>query len=290
MQKDRKKLIHKLRFTYRLVLINDETFEEKFSFKLTPINVFAGISSFIVLFSILIIFSIFYTPLREYVPGYTDTQTKRNIGRLLYQTDSLERALNAKEDYLRNMLDIMHGGTGLSDSAAVPANPGKTNYESEPSQKEKDFRKSYEASISKKDDYSILKPKEAQQSGFRNLYLVNPAEGIVSSRFNLAENHFAVDIVTRANEPVKSVQEGTVIFASWTPETGNTLAIQHKNNLVSIYKHNAALLKKVGTFVSTGEIVAIVGNTGEFSSGPHLHFELWDNGSPVNPEEILNLN
>ena len=109
----------------------------------------------------------------------------------------------------------------------------------------------------------------------------------MTEKFNYQEEHYAIDVVAPANEPVKATLDGTVIFASWTPETGHVIGIQHNNNLISIYKHNAVLLKKVGTFVNSGDAIAVVGNSGELTSGPHLHFELWHNGNPVNPEKYM---
>jgi len=287
MEKEKKKLIHRLRFKYRLVLINDETFEEKFSFKLTPINVLGVTSSFIVMFSILIILMIFYTPLKEYVPGYTDSQTKRNIQLLLYKTDSLQNALSAKEAYYKNLIDILNGGEGIKKEEEIPPNSGTQQPGKIENKKERSFRKTFEESLIR-DDYNVKQTADHLVTN-PNYYLINPAEGIVSRKFNVLDEHYAVDIVCKANAAVKAIQEGVIILSSWTPESGNTLAIQHKNNLVSIYKHNSALLKKVGTFVNTGEVVAIVGNSGEITTGPHLHFELWDEGNPRNPEDVLNL-
>lgn len=283
MEQQKKKLIHKLRYKYRLILINDETFEEKFSFKLTPMNVFVGFSSSLVSLTILIILLIFFTPLKEYVPGYTDTQTKRNIQQLLFKADSLEESLKAKETYYKNILDIMNGGNGLTDSVSSIKKASSKNTKSNAGEKELAFRNEYEKNSSS--NKSDSKPENT--ADYKNLFLMTPTKGLISKPFNPGENHFAIDIASIPEAPIKAVQEGTVIFADWTPEAGKTIVIQHTNNLISIYKHNSALLKKVGMFVGTGEVVAIVGNTGEYTTGTHLHLELWENGKALNPEELL---
>jgi murein DD-endopeptidase MepM/ murein hydrolase activator NlpD len=283
MEQQKKKLIHKLRYKYRLILINDETFEENFSFKLTPMNVFVGFSSSLVSLTILIILLIFFTPLKEYVPGYTDTQTKRNIQQLLFKADSLEESLKAKETYYKNLLDIMNGGNGLTDSVSTNKKASSKVTKSNAGEKELAFRNEFEKNSSSKKSDS--KPEIA--ADYKNLFLMTPTKGLISKPFNPGENHFAIDIASIPEAPIKAVQEGTVIFADWTPEAGKTIVIQHTNNLISIYKHNSALLKKVGMFVGTGEVVAIVGNTGEYTTGTHLHLELWENGKALNPEELL---
>lgn len=121
----------------------------------------------------------------------------------------------------------------------------------------------------------------------QDIYFFTPISGIITSRFDLSEEHYGVDIVAKTDEPVKCIADGSVIMADWTQSSGNIIAVQHRGNLISVYKHNAALLKKVGSFVSAGEIIAIIGNTGELTTGPHLHFELWYNGNPVNPEDFV---
>ncbi len=290
MEQQKKKLIHKLRYKYRLVLINDESFEEKISFKLTPMNVFVGFSSSLVLFIILIIMLIFFTPLKEYVPGYTDTLTKRNIQQLLYKTDSLEQVLKLKELYYQNIVNIINGGEGLQDSTIHSSNPVGLDNSGKIFEKDAAFKKKFEAQQNNKNAQNWVQPSLVKEQSRTGLNLINPAKGLISRDFDENEEHFAIDIVAEPNAPVKAVLEGTIIFAEWTPQAGNTIAIQHKNNLVSIYKHNSSILKKVGTFVELGEVIAIVGNTGELSNGPHLHFEIWENGIAINPNNLLNYN
>jgi murein DD-endopeptidase MepM/ murein hydrolase activator NlpD len=115
----------------------------------------------------------------------------------------------------------------------------------------------------------------------------SPTSGLIINRFNPGQNHFGVDMVTEADQPVVAISNGTVTFANWTVDTGYVIQIQHDNNFLSLYKHNAELLKSVGDYVTTGEAIAIVGNSGELTTGPHLHFELWQNGAPLNPEAYI---
>lgn len=123
-----------------------------------------------------------------------------------------------------------------------------------------------------------------------SIFLLNPTSGLISKGFNAVAEHYAIDIASVYNNAVKAVKEGTVVLSGWIPQTGNTMVVQHKNNLVTIYKHNAANLKKVGSFVNAGEVIALVGNSGEYTTGAHLHFEMWDNGKALNPADYLNIN
>ncbi len=288
MSKPKKKLIHKLKSKYRLVIINDNTFEEKFSLSLTPMNVFVAFSSFLVFFASIIITLIVFTPIREYIPGYTDTKTKQLARTATLRVDSLEKALIDKESYYKNLLNIMNDRIEYSDTAMMPG-LDKKNSETSPGASgklEKELQKEFE---NMEDDYQ-LSGTDQLSATVASINFFSPVKGVISDHYDEAEGHYAVDVVTKQNEPVKAIQDGRIILSTWTPETGNVVAMQHKNNLISIYKHNAVLLKKVGMFVNAGEPIAIVGNTGELTTGPHLHFEIWDNGKPSNPEEYINFN
>ena len=248
-------------------------------------NVFVGFSSFLVFFATILIMLIVFTPLREYIPGYTDTQTKHKVEHLLFKTDSLEKVLNDKEAYYRNMLNIMNDKVDERDTAIVPVDKKTSDISLEKKYiLDEQFKKEFEELA--KDNFSV-EAQDGKTPSLENLNFFSPVEGIVSNIFDLSNDHYAVDVVTKPNEAVKSVLDGRVVISSWTPETGNIMAIQHKNNVISVYKHNSVLLKKVGTFVNAGDAIAIVGNSGELSTGPHLHFEIWENGSPVNPERFI---
>jgi murein DD-endopeptidase MepM/ murein hydrolase activator NlpD len=144
------------------------------------------------------------------------------------------------------------------------------------------FRKQFETN-----EVSLLTYNSGERAELQELFLFSPIDGIISQKYNVRNEHYGVDVVAKKNEPVKCVADGTVILASWTQDSGYIIAVQHRGNLISVYKHNDVLLEKVGNFVSAGEIISISGNTGELTDGTHLHFELWYNGNPVNPEEFV---
>jgi murein DD-endopeptidase MepM/ murein hydrolase activator NlpD len=287
MEKDKQKLIKRLKNRYRLVIINDATFDEKFSFSLTPLNLFVGFSSFLVFFAGIIVLMIVFTPLKEFIPGYTDTSTKNNISRLLQKTDSLESVLVNRDEYYKNILKIVKNEDleTIEAQKDLPKVVEKSVIKKSNSKIVDEFMKDFE---NQKDEYNVTSKKSKnKQSGQLTLY--KPVNGVVSKPFQVHE-HPAIDIVTKPNEAVRSVMDGRVILATWTSETGYVIAIQHRNNAISIYKHNASILKKYGTFVRAGEPIAIVGNSGEQTTGPHLHFEWWENGNAINPENMFNFN
>lgn len=282
MAKPNQKLIKKLKNRYRLVMINDATFEDKFSISLTPLNLFVGFSSFLVFFAVIIIMLIVFTPIRELIPGYTDTQTKNNVRNLAYKTDSLETVLKKRDYYYKTVLNILKDSLTQEDELQVAQQtPNDKPTDMSKTVAEKEFIKDFE---SQKEQYNTrLNSKKAiSQSLF-----FKPVDGKVSKKF-LRNEHPAIDIAAKANDPVKAILDGRVIFTGWNKETGNVLVIQHARNLVSIYKHNAGILKKYGTFVRAGESVSIVGNSGELTNGYHLHLEIWENGTAVDPEKYLN--
>jgi murein DD-endopeptidase MepM/ murein hydrolase activator NlpD len=282
MAKPNQKLIKKLKNRYRLVMINDATFEDKFSISLTPLNLFVGFSSFLVFFAVIIIMLIVFTPIRELIPGYTDTQTKNNVRNLAYKTDSLETVLKKRDYYYKTVLNILKDSLTQEDELQVAQQtPNDKPTDMSKTLAEKEFIKDFEG---QKEQYNTrLNSKKAiSQSLF-----FKPVDGKVSKKF-LRNEHPAIDIAAKANDPVKAILDGRVIFTGWNKETGNVLVIQHARNLVSIYKHNAGILKKYGTFVRAGESVSIVGNSGELTNGYHLHLEIWENGTAVDPEKYLN--
>jgi murein DD-endopeptidase MepM/ murein hydrolase activator NlpD len=280
MEKPRPKLIERLKYKYRLVVMNDSTFEEKASVTLTPMNLFVVLSVIITLFTIIVSSLIIFTPLKEYIPGFADYKMRRDINLLLEKTDSLENEIRIRDNYFRPLNNIING-RDPADTTPVPEQ--ETGEEAVPGteQGSTSFLPGF---------YAEELPGGETQGAKRdisNFSFFPPLKGIVSGKFNLKEDHSAIDIVSKPDEAVKATLEGRVIFSSWTSEAGHVIGLQHPNNLVSIYKHNAVLLKKVGTFVNAGDAIAIVGNSGEYTSGPHLHFELWYNGNAINPEDYM---
>ena len=289
-KKKQKKWYFKLRNKYRLVILNDESYEEKFSFRLSRLNVFVTIGFTAILLITITIFLIAFTPLREYIPGYTDVTLSRRINDLLEKTDSLENVSKQKAAYLANIRRIIEGedipydSLGTIPQTSAP-DPDQINYTRsvEDSLLRQDYRVETSFDLYCNDNDELNSSRQSLSSQF----FFNPLEGIVTSEFDLGGKHYGIDIVSKPNETVKATLDGTVIFADWSIETGYTIAIQHQGNFISVYKHNSVLLKEQGAFVKAGDPVAIVGESGELSTGAHLHFELWYNGTPVNPRDYV---
>lgn len=277
--KFRQKLVNK----YRLVILNEDTFEEKVSFKLTRLNVFILGSVFSILLIVGTIFLIAFTPLREYIPGYSSTQLKKDATKLVYKVDSLQQVLEVNNLYIQKVRDLLTGEISEvlfdKDSVLLTVQYDKDSLNFEPSQVDLDFRQE----IERADRYSIF--DEAIKDV--DIVFFAPVVGTVTDGYNLETKHFAIDIAVEIGTPVKSVADGTVIFAEWTADTGNVIIVKHASGFISIYKHNGALHKQQGDLVKSGEVIASAGNTGEFSTGPHLHFELWNEGYPVDPTNYI---
>lgn len=273
--KFRQKLINK----YRLVVLNEDTFEEKLSFKLTRLNVFIFGTLFSVLLIVSTIFLIAFTTLREYIPGYSSTKLKKDATQLVYKVDSLNKVLEVNNLYIQKVRELLTGEISEvlfdKDSVLNAMKFDKDSMNFSPSDIDMEFRLDVEST----DRYSIF--NEATKSA--DIVFFSPVKGIVTDGYNLKNKHFAIDIAVEMGTPVKSVADGTVIFAEWTAETGHVIIVEHSRGFISIYKHNTSLHKKQGDMVKSGEVIASAGDTGEYSTGPHLHFELWNEGYPVNP-------
>jgi len=278
-QKFRQKLIHK----YRLVVLNEDTFEEKLSFKLTRLNVFILGSIFSILLIVATIFLIAFTPLREYIPGYSSTQLKKDATKLVYKADSLQQVLEVNNLYIQKVRALLTGEISQvsfdKDSVLQTIQYDKDSINLEPSQVDLEFRQEIESA----DRYSIF--EEATKDV--DIVFFAPVVGTLSDGYDLEKKHFAVDIAVEMGTPVKVVADGTVIFAEWTADTGNVIIVKHTSGFISIYKHNSALHKHQGDLVKSGEVIASAGNSGEYTTGPHLHFELWNEGYPVNPTNYI---
>jgi len=275
----KQKLIDK----YRLVILNEDTFEEKLSFKLTRLNVFIFGSIFSILLIIGTIFLIAFTPLKEYIPGYSSVKLKKEATQLIYKTDSLEQVLEVNNQYLVKVRQLLTGKISEvqfnKDAAFQVAKLNKDSVNVQPSKSDLDFREDIES----EDRYSLF--NQAEKSS--DVVFFSPVTGTITDRYNVKEKHFAIDIAVKAGTPVKAIADGTVIFASWTSDTGNVIILEHAGGFISVYKHNSVLHKQQGDLVKSGEVIAASGNTGEFSTGAHLHFELWSDGYPVNPENYI---
>lgn len=283
----RKKIANILKSKFRFVVMNDQTLEEKFSLRLTPMNIIVVGGSSALLLIILTLYLIAFTPLREYVPGYADVNMRRNLIKMTLKTDSLMQKVNADEKYLNNILNIINGkvDTILPSKKSGP----RQLYDSIQQLNKSESDSLLRWQIENEEKFTLIsRGDKAFASGIGSYSFFTPLKGNVTTKFNIAQKHYGIDIVSAANEGIKSSLDGTVVIANFTSETGYVIGIQHSNNLFTFYKHNSALLKSVGDYVKAGEVIAIIGNSGEFSSGPHLHFELWYNGTPVNPSDFIN--
>lgn len=280
-KKIKRKLLHK----YRLVVLNEDTFEERFSFKLNRLNVFVFSTIFAVVLIALTTILIAFTPLREYIPGYSSTSLKKKATDLTFKTDSLQQVIAINEQYIASIRKVLTGDVKTVDFNkdsiinAAKLNPDSINLT--PSAADSLLREK----VQQEDKYNpLLSDQEL------NIQLFTPVKGTLSERYNPSEKHFGVDIVTIKDAPIKAVADGTVIFAEWTAETGYVIIIEHKNDILSVYKHNASLTKNQGDLVKGGEVIAAAGSTGEFTTGPHLHFEVWLDGNPINPTNVIDFN
>ena len=287
LQKQKRKNIktfwHRIRFKYKLSFFNENTLEEVWSFRLSQLSAFAVLALFAFLLITVTSFIIIKTPIRNYLPGYLDVEVREEIVENALRADSLERMIRIHALYLDNVTGILSGTISL-DSIQEIDSLARINFEYEipRGQKEAEFVKEFEEE--EKYNLAVFNPNPLPTDG---VFFYKPVNGIISSHYDAKIRHYGVDLVASPKESVLATLDGTVIYAGFDPNYGNIIQVQHKNGFLSIYKHNEMLLKEVGDQVIAGEAIALVGNTGKLSTGPHLHFELWYKGSPVNPEEYI---
>ncbi|NND34540.1 MAG: peptidoglycan DD-metalloendopeptidase family protein [Saprospiraceae bacterium] len=271
---------------YRLVVFSDSTFEEIRSFTFQPWYIWALIGGISMLVITIIIALLKFTPLGTLIAPSDYTDTEELIG-LREKVLELEESAQAQTLYINSIRRLLSGEV-VEDSETSPAKIQDDSILAIPRVQEDELlRRSFDL----EQQLQVVSTQPAVSSSERRLeqlFLIPPLTGSISMEFDLEKNHLGVDINAPANTPVKAVLSGHIIFSGWNLETGNTIGIQHDQNLISFYKHNSSLLKKEGAFVKAGEAVAIIGNTGTLSSGPHLHFELWLAGKPVNPTNYIN--
>ncbi|MBR4157259.1 MAG: M23 family metallopeptidase [Bacteroidales bacterium] len=289
MAKEKKETEGRLRKKYRVVVYNNENYEEKAHFKFTLLAFFNIVIISSVLLIVLVTYLIAFTPLREYIPGYTDVSLNRRVYEMERRADSIELVFKQKDLYINNLKKIIMGDDFETDSVnSLLTKSSNTNFGNIIDKKSKEdslFRIEYENATRN----NLFKQEIIDDipSDYKLVSFFSPMTGMVTNRFNREEKHFGIDIVSDNNSVVKATADGTVIYSDWTVENGYCIGIQHNGNLFSVYKHNAVLLKDDGDFVSAGDPIAIYGNSGSLSTGPHLHFELWYNGTPLNPEDYI---
>lgn len=276
----------KWRYKYRLVVLNEDSFEEKVSFKLSRLNVFVvGSFSAVALIALTIVL-VAFTPLKEYIPGYASTDLRRQAVSLVEETDSLSQVIAYNERYIERIRMVLKGDYVPSqienDSLDLPFTLDTTTVALTPIKEDSILR----ARVALEDRYNIF---ESNTQALASA-LFPPLSGLITQGFDPEKKHYAIDITAAEDAPVKAITAGTVVFSEWTSDTGYVIMLQHRNGMLSVYKHNGALLKNQGDAVLAGEVIAAVGNTGEFSTGAHLHFELWEKDRPVNPLNYIDFN
>ncbi|PKQ66358.1 M23 family metallopeptidase [Labilibaculum manganireducens] len=284
--KEKKPLLEKLKNKYRLTISNEGTFDEVLSIRLSRLNVFTVTGLFSIILIALVTLLIAFTPLREYIPGYPDGEMRKNIEDNAILADSLIAELDKRDRFFQGIRNVISGNdfdnvVENADDSIV--DPKYKDLSFSISSNDSAFRKEHEED----EKYNLSLGSAPKARGLSNTYFFAPINGMVSNHYDSKIEHFGTDIVGGLNERISSVLDGTVVFSEWTLNTGYVIQIQHSNNLLSVYKHNSELLKKTGEHVKAGEAIALLGNSGELTSGPHLHFELWHNGQALNPEDYI---
>ena len=281
--KKKGKLKQKLTSKYRLVVLNENTFEERFSLKLSRLNfyIFGGLFSVTLILATILLIA--FTPLKEYIPGYSSTKLQKDAKKLTIDSDSLKNRLAMLENYTNSIKSVLKGeltSDEIIDSLQDSAKRIQIDESTLDATKQDSI---FREKIESRDRFPL---SDESQDKLKIVFFA-PVSGNVSQVFNSENKHFAIDVVAKVGTPVKAAADGTVIFSEWTTETGYVIILKHANNFISVYKHNGTLLKQQGDLVQSGEAIASIGSSGELTTGPHLHFELWSDGYAVNPANYI---
>ena len=283
-EKKGKRILRKLLNPYLVMIIDEESFEEQTQIRVSRLKVFFLSLLFMGIFSGIIFSTIVYTPLKTLIPGYDSSELRKKAIQNLFLTDSLITLYNRNINYLNSIRETLTEDISYQDSEM---SSGNLNIKTQNPQAltglilEDSLLRAF---VSQQDKYS---PNVKEETNI-NTFLFPPVLGPISQPFDIDESHYAVDIVVEENTPIKAIADGTVIFSEWTIQTGFVIILEHNLGILSVYKHNETLSKKQGDAVLGGEVIANAGNTGELSTGYHLHFELWIDGYPMNPENFFN--
>lgn len=284
-RKKQKRFFKKLLNDYKIVISSEDTFEEKLSFKGNKIHLFSLITTYSIVLIFFTICLVFFTQIRELVPGYPSTELLNKTIYLTKKTDSLEQQILINNNFYKSIEDVLLGKAKelvFRENLAVNRDSLKTNIKMISPNSEDSLLRKY---VENEDKFNLT----VNELVIENKMFFPPIKGEITQGFNLKENHFALDIAADIGTPVKSILDGKIIFSEWSIDTGYVVIIDHGENIISVYKHNSKILKYQNDFVQAGEVIGYSGNQGNLSSGPHLHFELWKNGTPINPEPLLNL-
>jgi murein DD-endopeptidase MepM/ murein hydrolase activator NlpD len=283
-KKDKKKGKFKQKLTdkYRLVVLNENTFEERFSLKLSRLNVFVLGGVFSVLLVFVTIVFIAFTPIKEYIPGYSSSTLKAEAIKLTFDAAALKQKLAIIENYTKALKPVLTGEITSEeiDSLQVKARQSVIDESLLDATKEDSL---FREKVDRKTRFALLNNAKSNVQ----IVFFAPLKGNISQEFDANSKHFAIDIASKRGNPIKAAADGTVIFSDWSADTGYVIILKHSKDFISVYKHNGNLLKQQGDFVKSGEVIASVGSTGELTTGPHLHFELWKGGYAINPINFI---
>ena len=285
-QKQNNSFISRLINSYKIVVSNEETFEEKLSFRTNKINVFFVLFLYSILLIVFTISIVFFTQLREMVPGYSSTDLLNQAIYLTKKTDSLENELELNNKFYKSIESVLSGRANeiiYKDTLVLDNNLEDSEQQAVFPNSEDSILRRY---VENEDKFNLTK----NELVIENKMFVSPIKGEITQQFDPSNNHFALDLSADVGTPVKAVLDGKIIFSEWSVDTGYVLILDHGDNIISVYKHNSKSLKEQNIFVKAGEVIAYSGNQGALSTGPHLHFELWKNGTPINPEPLFNFN
>ena len=266
---------------FRFAIINDNSLEEVFNIKFSRVRLLWLTAAILIVISVIFVLLLGYTPLRNLIPGKSKTHVQNELIMMIQKADSLEKSLGNYSLYTKNLKKVLSDSVSL-DSVQDLFKEGFTV-------KEFDFKPSVEDSILRAEveaEESISLNSNLKEKKL-NSFFIKPVDGLITEGFNKKIGHFGVDVVSKKGAFISSIDDGMVLFSSWTHEFGYVLVIKHQNSFISFYKHNSEVFKSKGDYVKSGETIAIIGNSGKYSTGPHLHFELWKGSSPVNPVNYI---
>ena len=282
-EKNNKRLwIQNLLNRYRMVVINETTFEEKFFIRISQFNIIVLVLLFVTLTAIGSFFLVAYTPLKEFIPGYTSLTIRKEAIRNSFLLDSLTLEFEKQDRFISSIKSALTGEINWEENSLLDdqsQSPEVLNSDNAMSEADSLLR----LEVIQEDKYNVI-PNDLSNVKY---LLYPPAVGPISQKYDADKRHFAVDIALKENAPIMAVAHGTVIFSEWTAETGHVIIVKHDYGLLSIYKHNSSLDKYQGDLVRAGEVIAKAGDTGELSTGWHLHFELWINGFSADPTDFI---
>lgn len=279
----RKLLIQKLFNKRRLIVLNEDTFEETFSLKLNLMNVFVVATLGAIFLIGITTYIIAFTPLREYIPGYASTKLKKEATNLAIKSDSLETFVKENQAYIRSIKKVLTGEVEYTKFNKDSLIAAEKQVVDESKLNATKAEQELHDQVMQEDKFNVFESAKPKVS----FVLFPPAQGKIIEKYNAANKHLAVTLTLMNNTPIKAVATGTIVFADWTPSNGYVIIMRHQDGILSVYKNLASITKKQGDTIRSGEVIALAGTTNP-NSGITLHFELWKDGFPIDPTQFIN--